>query len=328
MKKRIFSILLLLTLVLTSCASNEANNENKKETDFITQTENILEQEISKDLVISSMKGPTGMSLAPLKKDGYNISIKGSIEEQMTSMQKDEADIFLIPSNLYAKLQNKDGNLKLLSANVGMALSLVGQHEINSIEELSGKTIALTGKGAVPEVIIKNLLESYGMLDEVNLNFVKDPTEAVPMLLKDENSVALLPEPFATAILIKNENLVTAIDLRESWKEKGLPNIITSVIVTKTDVYESKKDDIDAFVKDYQNKIVELINSPLSSTNLNYEKVIEELGIVKAPIAIKAIPSIEFLGDVNNYKDDLKAFLENILDLNPELIGGKLPNME
>lgn len=328
MRKRIFSILLLLTLVLTSCASKEANNKNKKETDFITQTENILEQDNSKDLVISSMKGPTGMSLVPLKKDGYNISIKGSIEEQMTAMQKDEAYIFLIPSNLYAKLQNKDGNLKLLSANVGMALSLVGQHEINSIEELSGKTIALTGKGAVPEVIIRTLLESYGILDEVNLNFVKDPTEAVPMLLKDENSVALLPEPFATAILIKNENLVKAIDLRESWKEKELPNIITSVIVAKTDIYESKKDEIDAFVKDYQNKIVELVNSPLSSTNLNYGKTIEELGIVKAPIAIKAIPSIEFLGDVHNYKDDLKAFLENILELNPELIGGKLPNME
>lgn len=328
MKKKIISILLLLTLVLTSCASKEANNKNKKETDFITQTENIVEQVNSKDLVISSMKGPTGMSLTPLKKDGYNISIKGSIEEQMTAMQKDEADIFLIPSNLYAKLQNKDGNLKLLSANVGMALSLVGQHEINSIEELSGKTIALTGKGAVPEVIIKNLLASYGILDEVNLNFVKDPTEAVPMLLKDENSMALLPEPFATAILIKNENLVKAIDLRESWKEKELPNIITSVIVAKTDVYESKKDEMDAFVKDYQNKIVELVDSPLSSTNLNYGKTIEELGIVKAPIAIKAIPSIEFLGDVNNYKDDLKAFLENILDLNPELIGGKLPNME
>lgn len=324
MKNKLFSILLLLTLILTSCASKAPI---KNETDSIVET-NATVEEVSNELTISSMKGPTGMSLAPLKEEGYNISIKGSIEEQMTAMQKDEADIFLIPSNLYAKLQNKDGNLKLLSANVGMALSLVGQHEINSIEELSGKTIALTGKGAVPEVIIKNLLASYGILDEVNLNFVKDPTEAVPILLKNENSVALLPEPFATAILIKNENLVKAIDLRESWEEKELPNIITSVIVAKTDVYENKKDEMDAFVKDYQNKIVELVNSPLSSTNLNYGKTIEELGIVKAPIAIKAIPSIEFLGDVNNYKDDLKAFLENILDLNPELIGGKLPNME
>ncbi|WP_237036537.1 ABC transporter substrate-binding protein [Mediannikoviicoccus vaginalis] len=325
MKNKLFSILLLLTLILTSCASKAPINET--ETNSVAET-NATVEEVSSELTISSMKGPTGMSLAPLKEEGYNISIKGSIEEQMAAIQKDEADVFLIPSNLYAKLQNKSGNLKLLAPNVGMALSLVGQHEINSVEELKGKTIALTGQGAMPEVILRTLLKSFNMEDEVNLNFVKDPTEAVPMLIKDENSFALLPEPFATAVLSKNENLLKVIDLKEIWKEKELPNIITSVIVAKSDVYESKKDDIDAFVTDYQNKIVDFVNSPLSSTNVNYGKAIEELDIIKAPIAIKSIPSIEFLGDVNNYKEDLKAFLEYVLELNPELIGGKVPDME
>lgn len=319
MKNKLFSILLLLTLILTSCASKAPN---KDETDSVAQTENTTE-EISINLSISSMKGPTGMSLAPLKEEGYNISIMGSIEEQMAAIQKDESDVFLIPSNLYAKLQNKAGNLKLLAPNVGMALSLVGQHEINSVEELKGKTIALTGQGAIPEVILKALLKSFNIEDEVNLNFVKDPTEAVPMLMKDENSLALLPEPFATAVLTKNENLLKVIDLKESWKEKELPNIITSVIVAKSHVYESKKDEIDAFVTDYQNKVLDLINNPQ-----NYGDTIEGLDIIKAPIAIKAIPSIEFLGDVNNYKEDLKAFLDNVLELNPELIGGKVPDME
>lgn len=319
MKNKLFSILLLLTLILTSCASKAPN---KDETDSVAQTESTTE-EVSINLSISSMKGPTGMSLAPLKEEGYNISIMGSIEEQMAAIQKDEADVFLIPSNLYAKLQNKAGNLKLLAPNVGMALSLVGQHEINSVEELKGKTIALTGQGAIPEVILKALLKSFNIEDEVNLNFVKDPTEAVPMLMKDENSLALLPEPFATAVLVKNENLVKAIDLKESWKEKELPNIITSVIVAKSHVYESKKDEIDAFVTDYQNKVLDLTNNPQ-----NYGDTIEGLDIIKAPIAIKAIPSIEFLGDVNNYKGDLKAFLENVLELNPELVGGKVPDME
>lgn len=319
MKNKLFSILLLLTLILTSCASKAPI---KNETDSIVET-NATVEEVSSELTISSMKGPTGMSLAPLKEEGYNISIMGSIEEQMAAIQKDEADVFLIPSNLYAKLQNKAGNLKLLAPNVGMALSLVGQHEINSVEELKGKTIALTGQGAIPEVILKALLKSFNIEDEVNLNFVKDPTEAVPMLMKDENSLALLPEPFATAVLVKNENLVKAIDLKESWKEKELPNIITSVIVAKSHVYESKKDEIDAFVTDYQNKVLDLINNPQ-----NYGDTIEGLDIIKAPIAIKAIPSIEFLGDVNNYKEDLKAFLENVLELNPELIGGKVPDME
>lgn len=319
MKNKLFSILLLLTLILTSCASKAPN---KDETDSVAQTESTTE-EVSINLSISSMKGPTGMSLAPLKEEGYNISIMGSIEEQMAAIQKDEADVFLIPSNLYAKLQNKAGNLKLLAPNVGMALSLVGQHEINSVEELKGKTIALTGQGAIPEVILKALLKSFNIEDEVNLNFVKDPTEAVPMLMKDENSLALLPEPFATAVLTKNENLLKVIDLKESWKEKELPNIITSVIVAKSHVYESKKDEIDAFVTDYQNKVLELTNNPQY-----YGDTIEGLDIIKAPIAIKAIPSIEFLGDVNNYKEDLKAFLENVLELNPELVGGKVPDME
>ncbi len=326
MKIRILSVLLLFSIILTGC-SNIENKKNSTETNTSTQvSETSNDEKDLQKLTFSSMKGPTGISLAPLKeKDNYEIQIKGSIEDQMASIQKSEADIFLIPSNLYAKIQNSKGDLKIISPNIGMPLTLIGSKNINSIEDFKGTTISLTGKGAIPEAILRKGLESYGISeDDVNINFIQDPAEAVPLLLKDENSFALLPQPFATALLLKNENLIEAVDIVNLWDKMELPKIITSVIVTKEEVYKEKEEAIQEFLKDYNQGIEELLKDPDK-----YANTIEEMNIVKAPIAKKSIPNLDFLKyEDDSYKKDLEKFFQVILELNPELIGGKIPIME
>ncbi|MDY6065558.1 MAG: MqnA/MqnD/SBP family protein [Finegoldia sp.] len=336
-KAGLLTILVLLSLAFTACRSKDAQIENKPEqkseetakAEVKEETDNKAkpeDKEGSDKLVLSAMKGPTAMSLAPLKEsDKYQIDVKGTIEEEMAALQKSEADIFLVPSNLYAKLQNKSGDLKVISPNIGSALSLVGSKKIESADDLKTATISLTGKGAIPEAILKQVLKEYNLSEnDLKLNFVQDPSEAIPQLLKDQSAYALLPEPFASASIAKNESLIKVSDISEVWKEKGLPPIITSVIVAKKDVYDQKKEAIDAFVKDYN----EGVNS-LKADPSKFSKTIEEMGIVKAPIAEKSIPNIEFLTYENeDFKEKLADFLKIILDLNPDLIGGKVPETE
>ncbi|WP_300408548.1 ABC transporter substrate-binding protein [Lagierella sp.] len=326
MKIRILSVLLLLSITLTGCGNGKNNNSSSVTENSINTENSTGDEKGSQKLTISSMKGPTGMSLAYLKNlDKYEIKIQDSIEEQMSSIQKSDSDIFLVPSNLFAKLQNNKGDLKVISPNIGMPLTLIGSKKIDSVKDMKGSTISLTGKGAIPEAILRKILERSEMTeDDININFIQDPTQAVPQLLKDENSFALLPEPFVTAVLTKNDKLQRSLDIKKLWEEMSLPPVITSVIVVKDLTYSEKTEAIYEFLQVYNKGIDNILKDPN-----NFANIIEEMGIVKAPIAEKSITNIDFLKyEKDEFTDDLSQFLEVILDLNPELIGGKIPVME
>lgn len=277
-------------------------------------------------LKVYTMKGPTAMSMAPMAPYlGTNLVITGSIEEQIAALKKDEGDVYLIPSNLFAKLKNSGMNLEVLYGNAGNVLSLVGKNEIKDISELKGKTIALTGRGAVPEMILNKLLETANLTQaDINPVFLNEPTEAAPIIKKNANALLLLPEPFATAIAGKVEGLNPVIDIDKVWKDADLPQVITSVIVVKADVYENKKQEIIKFLNLYTKGVDSLKQAPSA-----YSKLIESMGIVPQKVAENSVSKIEFVNLTGKaLRDELDNFFTALMDTNPELIGGKLPQYE
>lgn len=277
-------------------------------------------------LKVYTMKGPTAMSMAPMAPYlGTNLVITGSIEEQIAALKKDEGDVYLIPSNLFAKLKNSGMELELLYGNAGNVLSLVGKNEISDISELKGKTVALTGRGAVPEMILNKLLETANLTqDDINPIFLNEPTEAAPIIKKNEDTFLLLPEPFASAIAEKVDGLKPAIDINEVWNKSELPQVITSVIVVKADVYENKKQEIIKFLNLYTKGVDSLKQAPSA-----YSKLIESMGVVPQKVAENSVPKIEFVNLTGKaLRDELDNFFTALMDTNPELIGGKLPQYE
>ncbi|MCI6609384.1 MAG: ABC transporter substrate-binding protein [Ezakiella sp.] len=304
---------------------NDEKNDEKAEKNNDTNGEAKVGDFIKVDnLKISVMKGPTAISVSPIIYTlGTNLAVHNTIEEQIASLKKRESDVYFIPSNLYAKLVNSGMDLKPIYSNVGNAVSLLGKSKLRDISELKGKTIALTGRGAVPEMIITKLLESANIKDdEVNLVFLNDPSEAASIIEKNENALLLLPEPFASSLTQKIDSLDYALDINNEWKKAELPQIITSVIVTYSDTYEERKQDMIKFTSLY-NKAVD----SLKSEPKNYSKNVEMLNIAPAEAAEQAIPNIEFLSLTGKpLNDALNDFFRVLMETNPELIGGKLPN--
>lgn len=65
----------------------------------------------------------------------------------------------------------------------------------------------------------------------------------------------------------------------------------------------------------------------LKSEPKNYSKNVEMLNIAPAEAAEQAIPNIEFLSLTGKpLNDALNDFFRALMETNPELIGGKLPN--
>ena len=90
---------------------------------------------------------------------------------------------------------------------------------IHSVEDLRGKTIYASGKGATPEYALNYILEQNGIdpAKDVTIEWKSEHSECVAALNASEDAIAMLPQPFVTTAQSKNSNLRVALDLTEEW---------------------------------------------------------------------------------------------------------------
>lgn len=112
------------------------------------------------------------------------------------------------------------------------------------------------------------------------------------------------------------------MDLNEAWN--ALDNgsqIVTGVIVARTEFVEKYPKHVEAFLKEYSEAIDYVVNNPADAATL-----IENVGIVKAAVAEKALPycNITYL-DGDEMKNAVNGYLTVLYEQNPKAVGGELP---
>lgn len=352
----LLSLLLIFTLILpTACAPSEkaddkakdvkvseapAKEDDKKEEKSEEAKEKTAYADIESSatnqwaLKAITIKGPTGMGLAPILKEekeaGDIPKLTIDITEQPTDVSQaiieGQAYMAAMPSNMAAIANTKiEGGLKILAINTVGNIHLYGRDkEVKNLEALKDKTIYLSGKGGTPEYVLREVLKQAGLDAEkdLKLEFKATHAESVAALEKDEAAVALLPQPFATVAVGKIENLDKIIDLNEVWAEYH-PNsaIITGVIAIRNDVLEIREPSVKDFLERYKESIEKVNKNPADAA-----KLIEEFDILKADIAEKAIPEsgIQYI-DGKEMQEKLTAFYNVLHEQNPETVGGEVP---
>lgn len=278
---------------------------------------------------IYSLTGPTSMGLVKLYNDdqgqNYISHIVSDASEISSALINENADIAMLPANLASILYNKTNNFKVVAINtLGVLYIVENGNTINSLNDLKGKTIILTGQGTTPEYVLRYLLKEIGIESEVNLIFKSSANEVAATLASDLADIALLPQPFVTVALNKNSNLRIALDLSEQYSNiTNGQQLITAVTVIRNDILENNPNAVDNFLKKYQDSI-----DWVNTNNLEAAQMIVDLGILNdATIAEKALP---YCNLVYIDKQEMKSLLENYLtilyDSEPTSIGNKLPD--
>ena len=337
--KKTIAILLAELLLLGLCACN-SNPENPsvpdtglpQTTEALQSTEPASQQTAPAtseapapegiELNVYSLKGPTSMGLVSLLQDSengktfntYHPTMCTAADEVTAALVSGKADIALLPANAAAALFNKA---------LGVLYVVESGEAVQSVADLAGKTVYMTGKGTVPEYSLRYLLAANGIEEQVTLEFKSEPQEVVAVLNEDVSSIGLLPQPFVTAALIQNENLRIALSLTDEWKKVAEDStFITGVTVVRNEVLQAHPEQIDAFLKEAADGVNYVNEHPDEAAEL-----IAQLGIVaKAPIAKKALPFCNLVCITGEeMKAQLSGYLQTLYDQNPKAVGGKMP---
>ena len=198
--------------------------------------------------------------------------------------------------------------------------------EIKSREDLLGKTIYSAGKGSTPQYALESILSALNLVDgkDVYVEWKSEHAECVAALLNDTESIAMLPQPFATSALMQNKNLSIVLDLNDLWEGINGSPLITGCLIARSEVVEKYPRAVESFLSLYASS-VDWVNS----NNGDAALLIEKYGIIKASVAEKALPYCNIVcmrGE--DMKKALNIYYNSLYSLNPKSVGGSIPSEE
>lgn len=332
MRKKILSIWtasVLAASLLSGCGAREESAAPKEE----------AAEAAPVDVNVMALKGPTAMGMVKFMDDAdngridtenYEFSIAASADEVTPKLIQGEADIAAVPANLASVLYQKtEGEVEVLAVNtLGVLYIVESGNEVQSVEDLRGKTIYASGKGSTPEYALEYILSANGIDPEtdVTIEWKSEHSECVAAIASQENSIAMLPQPFVTTAQMKNPAIRTALDLTQEWEkvqdtDEKKSALITGVVVARSEFVQENPEAVKDFMDRYEESV--------SYVNENIDEAAELVGaydIVTAEVAQQALPecNIVFL-ERSAMKEQLSGYLEVLKEQNPESVGGEVP---
>lgn len=331
MKKFSFLLVIVLLFSLLSSCSGKAPINNP-------QPENSEQEEGANpvNVTIAGLKGPTSIGMInmidekALQSDKYNVEyIQEAAPDSLTGkIINGDVQISSVPINLASVLYNKtQGKVVLLAVNTIGNLYIVGTEDLNSVAQLEGKTLGMSAKGSTPDYAMNYILKQNGLYGKTELNYSLDHATLAQSVIAEDIKVALLPQPFVTQTMMKNQNVKILIDLNEEWNNAtgGNSELYTGCIVINKEFANNNREFVSEFLKHYEKSVNWVLDNPKDASVL-----VEKHEIMpSAALVEKAIPycGITFRKAIDA-KTGLNDFYKILFDSNPASVGGSMPDDE
>ncbi|NCB74434.1 MAG: ABC transporter substrate-binding protein [Clostridia bacterium] len=336
MKKNTITIILCLVLVLgllAACGTKDVSTA----TDVPEATASVNPSPAEQvKVTVAGLAGPTSMGLIKmisekaLNSDAYSVSyeIANAPDNLTAKLISGEVQIAALPTNSAAVLYNKtEGQIQFLAQNTLGVLYLMGKDSSNvsSLADLAGKTIVLSGSGAIPEFAMEYILDKAGLKDSVTLSYLTDHASVAQALLAGDADLVVLPQPFVTQVLIKDPSMKILLDLNKEWDvaSDGKSQLDMGCLAVNKAFAEANPEFIAEFLKQYEASVSFVNENPAEAALM-----IADAGIVpSAEIAEKAIPYCNIVyKSAQDAKSEIDGFLKVLYDFDPASVGGKLPD--
>jgi len=318
--------ILLLTLITLLLLSTLGCNDNSVNT--------TIEEPLN--LKVATLKGPTGIGMIklidsytnPIENLSFDYTIESSPDLLVAKLIKGELDIAAVPANLASIIYNKtDGKYKIANINTLNVMYIVSKGiKIDSIADLKGKTLYISGQGATPDYVTRYLLKENNLEigKDIEVNYTLDHASLSQAILSGDVEIGVLPEPFVTTTMMKDPDITISVDLLTEWEKIEDDSVLAlGALIIKSELINNHPEVVKNFLNEYKSSI-EYVNTNIPEA----AKLVEKHGILpKSKLAELAIPKCNIVYmDAFENQDRLNNYYKILFDFNPKSIGGKLPD--
>ena len=342
MKKTISLVLVIaMTLfVFASCAASSAGGQ-----DTVADSESNVEETADTEsteqtnMRVLALKGPTGMGLTKLIDDNsdgvsdtsnsYTFTLASSADEVTADIIKGDYEAAAVPTNLAAVLYNKTGGNLYIEAvdTLGVLYIIENGNEINTISDLSGKTISITGQGAVPEYVLEYILDANGITD-CNIEYYSDGGELATKVISGDVDIAMLPVPYAIKATTGDSGARIALSVTDEFKTasgEDDDSLCQACIIVNKEFADNNEKAVSIFLDECKSSIDYAVNYQDDAAQM-----MEDNGIIASKgLALASIPYANLVYiDGDTMKNALGTFYKILYESNPDSVGGSIPDNE
>ena len=291
---------------------------------------------LSKYVRVKTYNGLPAISICKLIKEEDNIkssyktsyTIESNDKKLVESLNKKEVDIALVPTDMAAKVYNKNSSYQICaSIGQGSYYLVTSDPEVIGFNStLINKEIAIAGESSMTDNIVKAILKKNN-IDEtlVKFKYTNTVPELVKTLTLGEIYTGIVPETSLTSLLYKHSGLKILASTNDAYENtfdisEGYPQF--SVIVRK-DFAKNNKEYVNKFLFKLKESIEFVNNNPLQAGAYG-----EELKIpIKPQILSKAIKrcNLKFI-EIDKFKQNYEYFFDILYNYNNEAVGGTVPD--
>ena len=291
---------------------------------------------LSKYVRVKTYNGLPAISICKLIKEEDNIkssyktsyTIESNDKKLVESLNKKQVDIALVPTDMAAKVYNKNSSYQIFaSIGQGSYYLVTSDPEVRGFNStLINKEIAIAGENSMTDNIVKAILKKNN-IDEtlVKFKYTNTVPELVKTLTLGEIYTGIVPETSLTSLLYKHSGLKILASTNDAYENtfdisEGYPQF--SVIVRK-DFAKNNKEYVNKFLSKVKESIEFVNNNPLQAGAYG-----EELKIpIKPQILSKAIKrcNLKFI-EIDKFKQNYEYFFDILYNYNNEAVGGTVPD--
>lgn len=263
--------------------------------------------------------------------DKASFKVWRTPDEMRAGLTSGSMQAVVMPATAAANLHTRGLGVKLANVMTNGLLYIISTDaSIRSFADLKGRKITVPFPNDTPELVFDSALAHHDMAagTDVEVDRAGTPIEAIQMLLAGRIDIALVPEPAATAAMVKaaasGRTVYRAIDMQLEWgKITGRGPVMPQAGLALSATFLAEQPD----------KIEPLLAALEQATTAVLAKPAEAASQAASalelpwPVIEKAIPFSNLVAiRAKAARPDLEALFTAIARENPKMIGGRLPD--
>lgn len=254
-----------------------------------------------------------------------DIVISPDHQRGLALISKNEIDLLVTGVNVGAKAYNKGIDLTLLNTNIwGIDYLLTNGFQADSWSDLVGKTLSLPLMGGPVDFLVRYFLQENGV-DPAQVEFVYLPSNnGARSFQLGQLDAIVLPEPMVSITLLNYDQAVLSLDLQAEWAKlhEGDDRIPFVGLFARGDFARENPTLMNTLNAFYQEGVEWVKNNPaeaalLAERYFNQPAAVAEASFQRVNLNLYSDAEV---------RDLINRYFSAILEMYPEMIGGKLPD--
>lgn len=252
-------------------------------------------------------------------------------DEMRAGLTSGTMQVTVMPTTTAANLHTRGLGIHLVNVMTDGLLHIVSADAgLDSLPALRGKTLAVPFRNDTSDIVLGRLLGHHGLAAgaDITIETSGTPTEAVQLLLAGRVDAALVPEPAATAAIVRgaqaDKSIRRVIDIQRAWGEMtGLPPALPQAGLAVTAAFRAGHEALVDALHTALGEAAAAVRADPERAAGDAAPALE----LPAPVIARSVPFSNLVARrASEARPSLEAMFATVAEANPAIIGGRLPD--